>query len=248
MMTREERYRLAQDFCSRMASEYPLLVGGVYGSTARRQDTPHSDLELWFVVESGCQAGGKHFIFRDTAVGYRVYEEQALIEILTHPDARWPFHMGVLDQLQVLQGDPELPRHWLEAGLSTPRPAFYRHLQQRLPELVVESHGRMHSSQLRGDWPTARYALQEVLFEMLTALCLLNQRWVTRDYDAGLLEAARFEKLPEGYAGIVSDLLLADNFQRALSLADKLVSEFWRLIAAEGIRVPNYQSVEEIPL
>ena len=243
-----ERFQLAQDFCTRMAAAYPLVVGGVYGSTARRTDTPHSDLEMWFVVESGCKAGDKHFLYRDTAVGYRVYEEHALIDILTNPDGRWPFHMGVLDQLKVLSGDPSRVGDWMERGKSVPAASFRARLESVLPELVFESHGRMHSSHLRGDWPTARYALQEVLFEMLTALCLLNQSWVTRDYDAGLLQAGAFEKIPDGYVVIVPQLLKANSFKPALSLTDKLVTRFWRLIESEGIRVPNYQSVEDIPL
>src|SRR5919108_1080226 len=49
------RWQLAQDLCARMVAKYPgdVIVGGVYGSTARGTDTPWSDLELFFVYYQG---------------------------------------------------------------------------------------------------------------------------------------------------------------------------------------------------
>jgi hypothetical protein len=114
--------------------------------------------------------------------------------------------------------------------------------------MVFESHGRVHSSALRNDWPTARYALQEVLYEMLNVLCLLNKSWVHRDYDAGLLEAAGFEKLPADYAALVPQLLAAGDFDQLLPALDALVGGFRALLASAGLSVPHYDSVEEIPL
>lgn len=246
-MEHPERLALAKALTRRMAANYPLVIGGVYGSTACAEDTPWSDLEMWFVVADGCKAAGKQILFRDTAVGWRVYEESDLLHLLTHPDGRWPFHMGVLDVLDVLHGDPARVKNWLKTGAATPAERFRQHLADHLPELVLESHGRAHSAALRGDFATARYALIEVLFEMQTALCLLNRKWVTRDYDAGLMQVCRFPDIPAGYAEIVPRLLSAMDFS-CLSELDTLVDQFWRLFAAENINVINYQSAGRIPI
>ena len=246
-MEHSERLALAHALTQRMAETYPLLVGGVYGSTARAEDTTWSDLEMWFVVEDGCQARSKQILLRDTAVGWRVFQESELLDLLTSPDLRWPFHMGVLDVLEVLHGDPALPGKYLERGLQTPPEQFRRVLADRLPELVVESHGRAHSAAQRGDFGTARYAVIEVLFEMQTALCLLNRRWVTRDYDAGLMQVSRFAKVPAGYAELVPTLIAATGFD-CLPALDRLVREFWALVSAENIDVSNYQAVEHVPI
>lgn len=89
-MRHEERWRLAEDLCTRMARTYPddLIIGGVYGSTARGTDTEWSDLELQFVVRTGSRARGRHTTLRGIAVGYRVTEEGALEEILTAPSLK----------------------------------------------------------------------------------------------------------------------------------------------------------------
>ena len=246
-MDSKARTQLAQDLVARTASEYPLLIGGVYGSTTRGEDTAWSDLELWFVVEDGCDAQGRHILFRDIAVGWRVYRESELVEILTHPDGRWPFLMGVLDVLQVLHGNPKKVQEWLALGRVAPLERFHAHLAKVLPELIVESHGRMHSAFLRNDLATFRYSLDEVLFEMRPALCLLNRRWVTRDYDAGLLQTLDFPKLPTEYTELIPAILAAWDFS-SLPLADRLVKGFWDLVAAEQIEVVNYHHVDQVPV
>ncbi len=247
-MDHHERYQLALDLTARMAAAHPVILGGLYGSTARGTDTPWSDLELWFVVEDDCPAQGKHFVYRDISVGYQVYRERELLAILTQPDERWPFHMGVLSVLKTLHGDPAAVARWLAAGQAVPAAQFYQYLAGHLPGWVVESYGRIHSCALRENREDAFYAAVEVLFEMQTALCLLNQRWVTRDYNAGLRQVAAFPKIPAGYAEILPALLEARDVETMLPLADRLVANFWALMEAEGIRMRNYQTVEEIPI
>ena len=250
MMESAERCQLAQDLCQRLADQYPkeLLLGGVYGSTAHGTDTRWSDLELFFVIQDGGQAQGQHFIFRGTAVGYRVYEQSLLEDILTHPSVRWPFHMGVLSVLQVLQGDPGRKERWLAMGRNVPESQFFTVLEEIAPGLVAEAYGRIHSSYLRGAEEDMIPAVLEVLFEMRTALCLLNQRWCTHDYYAGLVDTFTFPRLPERYLDLVPQLYRARQAEQILSLADQLVANYQRFMVQEGIQVRDYQRVAEIPV
>ena len=86
-MKHEERMQLARDLCARMVAIYTcdIILGGVYGSTARGTDTDWSDLELLFVVRDGSKIVENHFIYRDIAVGYQVIEQQKLEELLANP-------------------------------------------------------------------------------------------------------------------------------------------------------------------
>lgn len=250
MMMQNQRLELAQAICSQMLRTYgdQILIGGVYGSTATDSNTPWSDLEMWFVVQDSCEARGKHLLFQDIPVGYRVYKRNDLEHIITHPSVRWPFHMGVLSVLKLLFGDPDILGSWLEMGRAIPKYTFYTALEEMLPGLVFESYGRIHSSAIRREEHTLIPAILEVLFEMLTALCLLNQSWVTHDYYAGLVESFEFVKTPRGYERIVPALYAARNFESAVFLADELVSNFKDLLTEEGIRIINYHSVQEISM
>lgn len=83
---------------------------------------------------------------------------------------------------------------------------------------------------------------------MNQALCLLDQRWVTHDYYQGFVEAFDFPKLPEGYKDLVPALWSARGIDEIVPLAEKLVSNFWRLLAEEGIKVSDYQKVDDVQL
>lgn len=250
MLTHSERFQLAHDLCERMEQRYPgqVIIGGVYGSTARGIDTPWSDLEMWFVVEDTCEAQGQHLIFRDIAVGYRVYRRSELEAILSTASLKWPFHVGVLDALKVLHGDPSQIQIWIEMGESIPDKDFHRLLEEELPGLMVESYGRVLSCNARGNHHDVHLAIAEMLFEMRTALCLLNKRWVTHDYYQGLTETFEFPKIPASYKHLVSNLYVLRKFEEIIPLAERLMENFWELMDREDIKFKNYQTVDEIPI
>jgi hypothetical protein len=249
-MEHEERIQLAQDLCARMVARHPgaILLGGVYGSTARGTDTQWSDLEMLFVVRNGSKVGGKEFLYRGTAIGYQVIEQGKLEELLTNPSLKWPFWMGVLSVLKVLHGDPEQVRAWMQLGQSVSAERFRQTLEASLPGLVMESYGRILSCQERGNTHDIGCAVIEVLFEMNQALCLLNQRWVRHDYYQGLADAFSFPKLPEGYQELVPALWSARAVDEIVPLAETLVRNFWQLLADEGVTARNYQAVDDLPL
>ena len=83
---------------------------------------------------------------------------------------------------------------------------------------------------------------------MLTALCLLNQRWVTRDYYPGLEQSFEFPKLPVGYREIVPVLYETRDPGQTVELADRLVDCYWDLLRRQGVRVRNYQNLGELPI
>jgi hypothetical protein len=249
-MEHEERIQLAQSLCARMVARHPgdIILGGVYGSTARGTDTRWSDLEMLFVVRNGSKVEGKEFLYHGTAIGYQVMEQGKLEELLTNPSLKWSFWMGVLSVLKVLHGDPEQVRAWMQLGQSVPVERFRQALEASLPGLVVESYGRILSCQERENTQDIGCAVIEVLFEMNQALCLLNQRWVTHDYYQGLLDAFSFPKLPRGYQEIVPVLWSVREADEIVRLAETLVRNFWQLLADEGVAARNYQTVDDLPL
>jgi kanamycin nucleotidyltransferase len=203
---------------------------------------------MCFVTSDECRAEEKNFIFRDMAVGYQVYRQTKLEQSLSTPSLDWPFQMGMLSVLKVLYGTPELVDRWLQIGKSVPLEAFHSALGELLPELVIESYGRILSCQERGDEQDLACAVLEVLFEMNQALCLLNGSWVTHDYTQGFEDAYRFAKLPKDYSELVPRLWVARGFAEVVPMAKALVGNFWELLRSEGIRVVNYEDVKALPL
>lgn len=249
-MDHATRIQLARAIAGRLASTYGdrIVVGGVYGSTARGDDAAWSDLDLLFISRGAGGPAARTFLYQGIAVDLKVLDLAALEDILARPDTRWPFWMGVLAVLQPLTGDGAQIGRWLEQGQTPAETTFHAALEAALPGLVVESYGRIRSCAARGNERDAPIAAFEVLHEMQTALCLLNRRWVTRDYYGGLAQTFDFPLLPDGFVELAPRLWAAHELSEIVPAAGALVAAYWRLLAACGLNVPNYQRVDDIPL
>jgi len=240
-LTHEERIGLAKAIAGRAAQEIGerLVLVGLVGSVARCLDTPWSDLDMYIFLR-GQGEKGRHFLILGVAVGYCVEEVETLEEILTHPQERWPFLMGLLDSLQVLRGDPAQRERWLEMGRACPPEAFRLALHDLLPNMVMESFGRILSASLRRREEDVNVSGLEVLLEMRTALCLLNRSWVSHDYIEGIRDSFRFPKLPQDYQRLAPALWSSRSAEEAIPLATELVWNYWRLLEEEGFSREGY--------
>ncbi len=253
-MDHNDRMQLAEGLCSRFVDKYggDVLLGGIYGSAARGSDTGWSDLEMVFITRNGCPARGQHVVFRGIPAGYMVIERGKLEDLLCNPSLEevcgWPFFMGVLSVLKVMHGERSLVADWLRMGRTVPEAKFRASLERHLPELILESYGRIFSCKERDNQDDWYCAVLEVLFEMRDALCLLNRSWVTHDYLQGMKDSFTFPRLPRRYKELVPLLWHAREIEEALRLATELVENFWRLLREDGIEVKRYRTVSSIPM
>lgn len=253
-MEHKDRMRCAQELCSRLVEKYKegIILCGVYGSTAQGLDVDRSDLEMLLVIRDDCEARGQHLLYRDIAVGYMVVARSRLEELLANPSLEgacgWPFYMGVLNVLKVLWGERSQVDAWLKIGEEVPYAAFREALEDHLPQLIVESYGRIFSCRERGNQDDWYCAVLEVLFEMRDALCLLNRSWVTHDYMQGMMDTLRFPLLPRRYEEVLLALWRARDIDQAIPLAQELVENFRQLLSEEGIKLRVYDAVSGIPV
>lgn len=244
------RGRLARDLADHMASRHgdAILLGGVFGSAARGDDTPYSDLDMLFVVRDGAALEARSLLFKNVVVSMSVVVAGELEAELRGPGLGWPFWMGVLAELRPLVGDPALAEGWRAMGLELDGPAFLARAARHLPGLVFESYGRIRSCAARGNERDAAPAALEVVYELQRALCLLNRRWVTRDYYAGVEQSFAFPLRPAGYEELAPRLLAARELPEIVTVAGQLVAAYWQLLAVNEMAVQNYQRVEDLPL
>lgn len=245
-MDHKERMTLAQTVCDRFVGQYKddVIIGGVYGSAAKGSDTEWSDLEMLFIVQDRCKAKSQQFLYRGIAVSYSVLKQKKLEKILIHPalegDMGWPFYMGVLSIIKILQGEQAQVDAWLKMGKDVPYAAFKKVLEKELPGLVNESYGRILSCKARNNMDDWYCAVLEVLFEMRDALCLLNKSWTTHDYYQSLVDTFKFPKLPQRYKEIVPLLWRAKDIDEAIVLVMELKENFQKLLKQEGIKVKEH--------
>jgi kanamycin nucleotidyltransferase len=248
MLDQDNRYylalRLAQSLSERLEEE--LLLCGLYGSAMRGTDTPWSDLELFCVVEDLCTLESQSFIYHGIPVTVTVKWRGELERLLTEPSREWPLLMGILSVLEPLAGDGDWVPKWLELGESAPPKRFHEYLAKNLPDLVFESYGRIRSCAARGNGDDLLPAVYEFLLEMVHVLCLVNRRWVTHDYSRGVVEAAGFGLLPEGYAETAPALWCARDAETAVPLAEKLFAAYIALLDDRDLLPRDFSDPAEL--
>ncbi len=249
-MDRTERLGLAYRLCDRAVEKYGgrIVLGGLYGSPVRGTDTEWSDLDLLFVVHDGAEMSSRQCLVHGTNVHWDVWEETSLLRQIERPNARWPFVVGVLDALRLVHGSPAQVAAWLDMARRVPRERFVTALERDLAGWVVESYGRIHSCAVRQRSEDIYCAVYEVIMEMNTVLCLLNQRWTRHDYYEGIRDVCAFDLLPEAYEHLAPALWRERDPARIEVLADSLVEAYWRLLRREGIAVVDYDSADDLPL
>ena len=237
MIDHDKRNELAQEIVTRIADRLgtALLLGGVYGSTARGSDTPWSDLELLFITRPEAPLKKRCFMEAGVCVGTTVMAEPELLTLLSQPSDDWAFWMGVLEATRVLHGKAGQIDRWMTIGKTVPAVAFADYVQAHWPGYVVESYGRIHSCLHRGNTDDLYCAVIEVLMEMQQVICLLNQRWVTHDYAQGLADTFDYESLPELWRELALSLWRERDPQVAAQNADKLVTAYWHWLGERGI-------------
>lgn len=244
------RIKLAREIAERMAARHgaALRVAGLYGSTVRGDASEWSDLNLLFVYQPGSAPASRRLLMQGIVVELRMVGEDQLEAELSGPGADWPLWMGLLETFQPVVGAAELPTRWRELGTALERKAFLIGAATHLPGLVFSPYGRLRACGARRSEHDAPLIAQTLVFELLYALCLLNRRWLTRSYSAGLAQSFTFPLLPEGYAQLAPRLLAAQDLDSLVTDAGALVAAYWRLLAREMMAVPNYQQVEQLPL
>lgn len=242
--------KLARAIAARMAAQHgdTLLLGGVYGSTARGAATAWSDLNMLFVRRAGAASSSRQLLMHGIIVDIQMVAEAELEAELGGPGAAWPRWMSLIETIQPLVGDRAHLARWRGLGLALEREAFLIGAARHLPGLVFAAYGRIRSCGARRSASEAPAAALTLVYELVQALCLLNRRWLTCGLSAGLEQSYDFPLLPEGYASLAPCLLVARELDSIVTDAGALVAAYGRLLAREMMSIPNYQQVEQLPL
>ncbi|NJN18451.1 MAG: nucleotidyltransferase domain-containing protein [Oscillochloris sp.] len=243
------RIQFGRDLAARLRDRYGavILLFGMLGSSARGEATEWSDVDL-LAVTTDATIASRTLIYQGAPVVLHVISEADLTAALRKPGLSWPYWMGVLAEVRPLLGDRAAVARWQALGTELDDTEFQQAVEPLLPELVFESYGRIRSSAARNNRRDAAHAAVEVIYELRTALCLLNRRYVTRDYFAGIEQTFAFRLQPDDYPTLVTQLWDAHELEAIVPPAGKLMAAYWRLLAACGLNIPNYQRVNDLPL
>jgi len=250
-MNHEERVETANKFTEMMVKKYrdDILLGGIFGSTARGTDTEHSDLEMFFVVRDESEAKSFDFAYKGMPVTVAVEKVSEVEKDITEIELEWPLKMGRLFNLKITCGDHTILKRFKSLLESVPQSKFNQCIAKETP-LCHEGLGRLKAVKIRGDTHETGLFVFEILFEFTLLTAILNREFINHDYLGGLDEAFKFKKLPENFEENARKLLnwANMNIDEVISIAEEFVHNFVAFANKNGIELEEYDSLEKVPL
>ena len=109
-MKHKERIQIAEYTTEKMIKKYDndILVGGIFGSTARNEDEKYSDLEMVFIVKDSSKAKTVEFYYKGILISLDVLKISRVKKSIKNIDIMWPLRMARLFSLQVTCGNKKI--------------------------------------------------------------------------------------------------------------------------------------------
>lgn len=250
-MDHEERIHAANRLTNMMIEKYgnDILLGGIFGSTARNTDTEHSDLEMLFIVRNQSKAKRFEFAYKGMPVVVLVKKVADIEKDIKEIELDWPLKVGTLFNLKITCGDKAILKSFRKMLESVPQEKIDEFLARKAP-LCYEGFGRLKAVKIRGNIHEVSLFVAEVLFEFNLLVAIFNGEFINHDYLGGLNEAFDFKSLPKDYEKIARQLYNWTNLSldETISLTEEFVRNFVEFMAENGIKLKEHTPLEELEL
>lgn len=216
-MNHQQRMELAQRIAGRLAARYntSLKAIGLYGSVARNQDGPYSDIEIFCVLRGSGEAQNYEWCVGPWKAEVNVRSEEELRREAAQLDEKWALTHGAFVNILPLM-DPEQYFAGLQELVMLHSPADFRLLIEE--ELVGEIYERV--GKIRNALVQQKYQALPTLAVLLaqrTAYILgLEHRHLYQTATSVLEEATRLHDPPEGFTSLARLVMSGELADAAL--------------------------------
>ncbi len=206
-----QRMAIAYEIAERVKERFPLEVFaiGLYGSLAREEDGPYSDIELFGVLRTSQYEQRYEWCTAAWKAEVDLYGEQTLRERAARVDGRWPLTHSAFQTVLPLY-DPE--HFFVEIrtiAQTSPEPLFREAIESLLVDDVFECIGKIRNAQASGI-PTAFPALVLKLGQAVAMMVGLANRQCYTTGTRVISEAMALPDLPDGFRELGQAILTGD--------------------------------------
>jgi kanamycin nucleotidyltransferase len=212
-LSHTQRLNIAHEIAERVKQHFhPQVIAiGLYGSLARGEDGPYSDIELFGVLRTDQYEQRYEWCTSAWKAEVDLYGKQALRERAAHVDGRWPLTHSAFQSVLPLD-DPEHVfaeiRTIVEAS---PEPLFREAIENLLVDDVFECIGKIRNAQAFG-MPTALPSLILKLVQTVAMVVGLANRQCYTTGTRVISEALALPDLPDGF-GELGQIMLTGDFR-----------------------------------
>lgn len=247
---------IATEISAKLSTSNPQIqIILVYGSVAREADSNLSDLDMITLFS--------------TEIEKKQYEVYTNLKFMfeNHPIDAWVSSFEKLDQTLV-----EIRQSmWLYpiSGLLDCKILYcknqttlnrFKNFQKAIKEAISDHSNnialvekdfhpwdifyRIKQSRLQNDLVSGRYAVWELIFNIITVYARLNDSFLKKNWGANTYEAFRFSHIPSKFKEKVEQLVISEDWDQILSLCEEIAMESHESIKKEGSAIISNAKID----
>jgi kanamycin nucleotidyltransferase len=226
-MEHQQRMELAQMIAERLIARYGKVVKaiGLYGSLARNEDGPYSDIEMFCVLRAPGETRNYEWCAGSWKAEVNVRDEVSLRQEASQVDGRWARTHGKFVHIFPLTDPEDYFSGLRELVMSHPPELFREVIEEVLIADMYELIGKVRNAQVRGH-DQALVVLAVELTQRTASALGLEHRHLYGTSSSVLDEAVRLPDPPEGFHS-VAQMVMTGNLHHApmiVSVCDTLWS------------------------
>lgn len=203
-----------------------VAIIAVYGSRARDDYRPDSDLDLFAVTDKDTDISIK-FTFNGIPVDLWS-QTWKKIEEISRVDSYWVLPAGTLANCKVVYSRSEQDRERFESIVEETRATgkYYDKHLRKASEMYFGMHqflGRLTHARHTGEHHDARTACWNLIIYVTYVVAHANGQYLKHNWGKNLSEIYRMDKKPTDLQRIIDSLIVEDDFDNLINLASTLV-------------------------
>lgn len=234
-MTRTEREKMLGAIVAQLHRVFgdQIIAIALYGSMARQEDLPFSDMELFCLVQGTEIEDAFEWVYGPSKAEVNLYSLDVAHLIAQEVDEWWPLAQGMFLDSRLLYGDENVLQELRSLVLSTPEADFKEAIHATVVGELYEWMGKLHNARHTGSMASVpSLACQFVHY---TAIVLgLAFRTCYTTGSRLLTESLALPDLPDGYAELCH-LVMSGELANSGQVMDSML-RLWQGLGPWGER------------
>jgi kanamycin nucleotidyltransferase len=245
-MEHHQRMQLAQMIAERLIARYGKVVKaiGLYGSLARNEDGPYSDIEMFCVLRAPGETRNYEWCAGSWKAEVNVVDEVSLRQEASQVDCRWARTHGKFVHIFPLTDPEDYFSGLRELVVSHPPELFREVIEEVLISDMYELIGKVRNAHVKGHDQALAVLAVELAQRTASALGL-EHRHLYRSSSSVLDEAVRLPDPPEGFYTLAQMVMTGHLHHAAtiVSVCDTLWSGLVRWAEERSYTLVAFQEI-----
>jgi kanamycin nucleotidyltransferase len=208
-----QRMAIAHEIAERVKERFhpEVIAIGLYGSLAREEDGPYSDIELFGILRTDQYEHRYEWCTAEWKAEVDLYGKQTLREQAARVDGHWPLTHSAFQTVLPLDDPEHFFAEIRTIAQASPEPLFREAIENLLVDDVFEYIGKIRNAQTLGI-PTALSTLVLKLAQAAAMMVGLANRQCYTTGTRVLSEAVALPDLPDGFREL-SQVIFTGDFR-----------------------------------